>query len=139
VRAPSDPELADALDRFARMVFRHRRGVVAAAGITPALARALQRLGADPPRAMSELAGVLDCDPSNVTGIVDRLEARGLVERRATAGDRRVKTVAITAEGATLLKQLRRELSTLPPALAALNPSDRDQLRGLLALTEETH
>ena len=41
---------------------------------------------------MSALAHALHCDNSNVTGIVDRLEAAGLVERRAAEHDRRVKT-----------------------------------------------
>ena len=48
---------------------------------------------------MSSLAGKLFCDTSNVTGIVDRLEARGLIERRPADYDRRVKLLGLTAEG----------------------------------------
>ena len=45
---------------------------------------------------MSELANALFCDNSNVTGIVDRLEERGLVRREAAEGDRRVKLLVLT-------------------------------------------
>ena len=48
---------------------------------------------------MRKLAQKLKCEPSNVTGIVDRLEARGLVERRPDPADRRVKVAAATDEG----------------------------------------
>ena len=48
---------------------------------------------------MSSLAGKLFCDDSNVTGIVDRLEARGLIERRPAEHDRRVKLLGLTPEG----------------------------------------
>jgi DNA-binding MarR family transcriptional regulator len=44
----------------------------------------------DEPRPMGELALEMHCDSSNITGIVDRLEERGLVERTAVARDRRV-------------------------------------------------
>src|SRR4051812_50183586 len=43
----------------------------------------------DAPRPMGELAHLMHCDSSNITGIVDRLTERGLVERLAAAGDRR--------------------------------------------------
>src|SRR3954449_10183888 len=49
---------------------------------------ALRMLGSGP-RKMSDLAHALFCDNSNVTGIVDRLEERGLVRREAAEGDRR--------------------------------------------------
>ena len=50
----------------------------------------------DEPLPMSALAGALQCDNSNMTGIVDRLEAAGLAERRPGGADRRVKTVVLT-------------------------------------------
>src|SRR5581483_4643533 len=59
---------------------------------------ALRILGGGP-RKMSELAQLLFCDNSNVTGIVDRLEERGLVRREAAEGDRRVKLLVLTKQG----------------------------------------
>ena len=128
----ADALLADALDRLAILVIRHRRDVVRGFDLTPPLSRALQRLDASAPCAMGSLAEVLECDPSNVTGIVDRLESRGLVERRAAEGDRRVKIVAVTAAGTDLLGRLRKGLATLPAEIAALEPTDRTRLLQLL-------
>jgi DNA-binding MarR family transcriptional regulator len=130
--ATRDDDLAEQLERVARLVLRHRRAIVERHGLTPPLARALQRLNADRPRAMADLAEVLECDASNVTGIVDRLEGKGLVERRADEHDRRVKTVAVTPTGQRLARRLRTELASLPPSVAALAVDDRAALAALL-------
>src|SRR5215211_416267 len=53
----------------------------------------------DRPRTMSEVASALECDNSNVTGIVDSLEEKGLAQRRASEQDRRVKLIDLTKEG----------------------------------------
>src|SRR5258707_6094659 len=57
---------------------------------------------------MNEAAGKLHCDPSNVTGIVDRLEARGLIERQHLTTDRRVKQLALTPAGRPLRRAIGR-------------------------------
>src|SRR5712664_2149064 len=57
------------------------------------------------PLPMSRLADALSCDASNVTGLVDRMESRGLVRRRSSLEDRRVKMVQLTATGARLRTQ----------------------------------
>ncbi len=57
----------------------------------------------------------MHCDNSNITGIVDRLAERGLVERRAAEGDRRVKLVALTEAG----EELQQERACPPPRRAA--------------------
>src|SRR4051794_31663905 len=64
--------------------------------LAPAQLGALKALDPDDPVPMRHLAQALACDNSNVTGIVDRLEARGLVERRAAPNDRRVKMLVVT-------------------------------------------
>src|SRR4051812_26196036 len=68
--------------------------------LSPPQVRALGVLDPERPVPMSELADALHCDNSNVTGIVDRLEDRGLVERRSATHDRRVEMLAVTARGA---------------------------------------
>src|SRR5256886_12246873 len=65
-------------------------------GLTFSQAHALRLLDPERPLPMSSLAERLFCDASNVTGIADRLEARGLVERRSAEGDRRVKALTLT-------------------------------------------
>ncbi|MFJ5773176.1 MarR family winged helix-turn-helix transcriptional regulator [Streptomyces sp. NPDC093094] len=81
---------------------------------------------------MRRLAQKLKCEPSNVTGIVDRLEARGLVERRPDPADRRVKVAAVTAEGRTVARGLRESLRFAREPLAALGDEERLALRDLL-------
>ncbi|HVY62775.1 MAG TPA: MarR family transcriptional regulator, partial [Planctomycetota bacterium] len=81
---------------------KNRRRMMAACeqlGISPMQGHALHLLDEKGPLSMSEVAEHLGCDASNVTGIVDRLEARGFVERRPHERDRRVKLLAITPAG----------------------------------------
>jgi MarR family transcriptional regulator, organic hydroperoxide resistance regulator len=107
-------------------------GTVTELELSPPQAHALKVLRPGHPIAMRELADGLHCDPSNITGIVDRLEARGLVERGAAAGDRRVKTLLLTARGVELRARLLDRLSEPPPAIAALTADEQRQLRDLL-------
>jgi MarR family transcriptional regulator, organic hydroperoxide resistance regulator len=83
--------------------------------------------------AMSELAGILGCDNSNVTGIIDRLEYRGMVERRPAEHDRRVKLLALTAAGEELRTELGDRLHAPPAELATLSDADQRALRDILA------
>src|SRR2546423_6760518 len=68
--------------------------------LTPMQMGALRTLDPEAPVPMSELAGSLHCEASNVTGIVDRLEARRLGERPGAGPDRRVRMLALTDQGA---------------------------------------
>lgn len=86
----------------------------------------------DEPRTMSEIAAVLHCDNSNVTGIVDGLEERGLVVRTASERDRRVKLIALTAEGRRVRTRLMRAFEKPPAWLEALSAADQRALRDLL-------
>ena len=63
--------------------------------------------------------------------LADRLEERGLLERRADPADRRVKLLALTPAGETLIGQMNRKLDDLP-GLAALSRSERQQLASLI-------
>jgi DNA-binding MarR family transcriptional regulator len=99
-------------------------------GLRPATFGALRIL--DEPRTMSEIATFLRCDNSNVTGIVDGLETRGLAERTSAPGDRRVKLIALTVEGRRLRARLMREARKPPIWLKNLSPADQRTLRDLL-------
>jgi DNA-binding MarR family transcriptional regulator len=92
---------------------------------------ALRVLGSGP-RNMSELAQALFCDNSNVTGIVDRLEERGLVRREAAEGDRRVKLLVLTEEGEWMRQQITKRMAEPPPAIASLSEKDQRALRDIL-------
>jgi len=102
-------------------------------GLSFAQAHALRLLDPDEPMPMSALAERLFCDASNVTGIADRLEARGLVRRQSSEGDRRVKALTITPAGSKLREQVMELMSQPPDAIAALSEADQRALRDILA------
>src|SRR5437762_5514206 len=101
-------------------------------GLTFSQAHALRLLDPEKPLPMSSLAERLFCDASNVTGIADRLEARGLVERRSAEGDRRVKALTLTPAGVALRDPVPEVMSEPPAAIAALPAADQRALRDIL-------
>jgi DNA-binding MarR family transcriptional regulator len=101
--------------------------------LTPVQGHALRLLDPERPIAMSALADALFCHASNVTGIVDRLETRGLVERQAGREDRRVKMLALTEAGTRVRSQVVELMRTPPPEIASLSARDQRALRDVLA------
>jgi DNA-binding MarR family transcriptional regulator len=81
---------------------------------------------------MRALAQQLFCDPSNVTGIVDRLEARGLIERRSSETDRRVRIIRLTPEGQRVRAQVVERMSSPPAEIAGLPLESQRALRDAL-------
>src|SRR5947209_3367382 len=106
---------------------QRRRFLIAAAELDlhPAQAGALLQLAS--PLPMRELADLLACDSSNVTGLVDRLEARGLVARKPSSEDRRVKHVVLTATGRQLRERLLARVARPAVALEQLSEPEQAQ------------
>lgn len=100
--------------------------------MTPAQARLLERLDPERPVPMNQLADCLCCDASNITGLVDKLERRGLIERTASVEDRRVKMIAVTQAGAELRARLLDRIGQPPPFIASLSQSEQKTLRDIL-------
>ncbi len=84
------------------------------------------------PIAMRTLAKRLACDASNVTGIINRLEKRGLVQREASPSDRRVTNLVITPEGERVTDAIRAKMHATQDGLDSLSDQDRDHLADLL-------
>jgi DNA-binding MarR family transcriptional regulator len=103
-------------------------------GLSPVQCHVLHLIEPGRPVAMSRLADALSCDASNVTGLVDRLESQGLVERRPSADDRRVKAVNLTATGSRLRAQLLRRMTRRPLPLSRLSA---DEQRTLVRILEK--
>jgi DNA-binding MarR family transcriptional regulator len=106
---------------------------LAAFDVTVILNHALHMLAEAGEPTMSTFASLLFVDASNATGIVDRLVARGLAERRPSERDRRVKVVRLTPAGRRLERRINEMvLSEPPPPFAALSATDQRRLREIL-------
>ena len=118
------------------LLFAERRRFFDAAAefeLHPAQAGTLMHLDAEAGLPMHEIATRLACDNSNVTGIVDRLEARGLVTRRPGQQDRRVKYIVPTADGLAVRDAMRERMARAPIGIERLSAQEQRQLRDLLA------
>jgi len=121
-----------------RVTFSQRprfMSVVREFDLVPPQVIALQAL--DEPKPMGELAKHLACDNSNVTWITDRLEERGLVERRAAERDRRVKLLVLTPRGRQVRDKIEARLSEPPSLITSLSLEDQRTLRDVLRRAAE--
>ena len=110
-----------------------RNRYIGESGLTPNDARALSSLTASSGRTMGSLAEEWKCDASTATWIVDRLEAKGLVERRPHATDRRVKLVVLTPRGSTTKAKQMERMYIPPRELLDLDLDDLVTLRSAVA------
>jgi MarR family transcriptional regulator, organic hydroperoxide resistance regulator len=99
-------------------------------GLSVVQASALLRI--DGGMSMRELSARLGGHASTATGIADRLAARGLVERHDDPGDRRVKRVGLTPEGAATRTQLVACMESARTPFGRLSAAERRQLHDLL-------
>ena len=106
-------------------------------GLAPMQLHALRLIEPGVEVPMSSLAGKLFCDASNVTGIVDRLEARGLIERRPAEHDRRVKLLVLTSAGDRVRRIAESQMTEPPPEIAALPLEHKRALRDALRAAME--
>ncbi|HYC22937.1 MAG TPA: MarR family transcriptional regulator [Candidatus Bathyarchaeia archaeon] len=100
--------------------------IAAEFGLSPMQCHVLRLLEPGEPAPMGRLASGLGCDASNITGIVDRLEARGLISRRLAERDRRVRVLALTDSGVELRAKLLERMAE-PPQWVERLPADEQQ------------
>jgi DNA-binding MarR family transcriptional regulator len=112
--------------------FGEASGILQRLGLTPGHMKLLMQLDEGAGRAMGSLALSFRCDASTMTWLVDRLEERGLVERRMLSSDRRVKAVALTPLGVETKAELMDRLYEPPEALLVLDRGALEGLRGAL-------
>jgi DNA-binding MarR family transcriptional regulator len=114
---------------FARVADRHE--------LPPMRARLLCVL-AESPRGMAELAREFGVEKAALTGLVDRAERHGLVERRAVPGDRRAISVALTPEGRRAATRFHADVTAeLDQLTASLTATERASFRIALATITE--
>jgi DNA-binding MarR family transcriptional regulator len=110
-----------------------RTASLARRGLTPNDSRALFSLDSRTGRSMRSLADEWQCDPSNATFIVDRLEELGLASRQPLLHDKRVKLVVLTRKGDKTRTVLLQEFHQPPPEFDRLERADLEALEGMLA------
>lgn len=108
-------------------------GVALKLGLTPKQMGVLWALDAGTELPMRAIGERLYCDASYVTDLVDRLEQRGLIERRPSSEDRRVTLIALTREGERCREHALELLHEPPVEFAALTAAEIEQLAELLA------
>lgn len=119
------PELIGYQLRLAqRAIFSDFAETVGAEGITPGLFGILVIIEANPGLRQQRLAEAAHLDRSSMVPVIDKLEARGLVERRAE--DRRSNGIYLTAQGAALLRTLKRRVRSHEQRVVE-NLSEREQ------------
>ena len=102
--------------------------------VSPGLFGMLVVIEANPGLKQSQLARAAHLDRSSLVPALDKLEARGLVTRRASEHDRRVNGLWLTEQGSALLKKLKLRVARHEQRLArGLSRSEREQLVMLLA------
>jgi MarR family transcriptional regulator, organic hydroperoxide resistance regulator len=135
VKRADDAEACRAWQLLMKFFFMQRKHLPmseAEFDLSPVQCHVLHLIEPGQPIPMGRLADMLSCDASNVTGLVDRLEARGLVERRPWADDRRVKALDLTPTGSQLRAQLLRRMTRRPLPLSRLTPEEQRTLVRIL-------
>lgn len=131
----ANPDACDAWQLLTQLFFARRGSLPVLAAeleLSPAQCHVLHLIEPDRPIPMGQLAGTLGCDASNVTGLVDRLESRGLVRRRPSADDRRVKVLELTVNGTRLRALLVDRMTTPPDTLRRLSVREQRVLVQIL-------
>jgi DNA-binding MarR family transcriptional regulator len=118
------------LGAHAASQFAERLGVLE---LAPADAGILRLLRVTAGLSQQELAGKLQIHPSRLVAILDNLEKRGLVERRANPEDRRLYSIHLTKDGGEILEKIGRVAREHEDALlSTLTSAERDELAALL-------
>ncbi|MBW2028175.1 MAG: MarR family transcriptional regulator [Deltaproteobacteria bacterium] len=126
-------EIVGAIRRMVRAVYLDTSKMSRQFGLTGAQSGVLRNLVQDGPLSSVELSRRLHVTPSNITGIIDRLEKKGFVSRTRNSGDRRIVTIALTVDGEKLGRQLPDPVeSKLISGLSDLEPLQVQNLRRAL-------
>ena len=121
--------LAEAYHAFSGYSARHVRQL----NLTPAQFDIIVTLGNTPGMPFSQIAKKTLITKGTLTGIIDRLEAKGLVRREVPAGDRRSFRAVLTAAGEALFSEVFPvHVAYLTRAFAGANPGELEQLTRLL-------
>ena len=138
--ASLERELWELLFQHFQAEHRNWSAVCKEFGLTLPQAHLLRLLTKSSSMKMNVLADALDCDASNITGLVDKLETRGLIRRQLDREDRRVKLIALTPVGAKITTKVLARLAEPSPSITELSLPDKKALYrivGKMVLSKE--
>jgi MarR family transcriptional regulator, organic hydroperoxide resistance regulator len=123
-------EILTALHTLCRQMNADMRRILSPFGLPPPYARALRQI--EGAVSMKELGRRLECDPSFVTVIADRLEEKALIRREVDPLDRRVKNLVLTKAGAELREQLVHDFFGSIRRIHRLDTPEREAILPML-------
>lgn len=131
-----DREILYVLNDVARLMRTRADQRARTYGMTRAQWVILSRLERQPGLSQNEIAAIVEVEPISVGRLVDRLESRGLVERRADPKDRRIWRLHLTPAAEPVLRDLKRHKAELRDEITAgVDPAELERLiDGLLKL-----
>ena len=132
---PTETDACGAWQLLVQLFFAQRANLPPLAAeleLSPAQCHVLHLIEPGRPVPMGQLADTLACDASNVTGLVDRLESRGLIRRQPSSADRRVKVLDLTPTGSRLRALLLDRMQKPPDTLRRLSEREQRTLVRLL-------
>src|ERR1700674_83585 len=131
--ATVDQRLLPLLEHLVRVGRRASESSMSPGGLRPRHLIALKLLSEQGPASQQGLAEALSLDPSNVVGLLNELEERGLITRRRNRTDRRRHIVELSALGGDELSLAFARLSCVEDdLLSTLSARERDTLYHLL-------
>ena len=139
---PAQSDACRAWQLLMKFYFAQRAHLPASRGaldLSPAQCHVLHLIEPGRPLPMSRLADTLSCDASNVTGLIDRLESRGLVKREASPTDRRVKALQLTSNGKKVRAALLGQMAERALPLSRLSARQQRTLVTLLEALVDEH
>lgn len=131
-------ELIDVIATTNRALLRRMEEVISAEGLTRPQFLALRCVSESAMVPMKDISDRMLVTPANITGIVDRLESKGLVRRAAHRGDRRATIVELTLKGKAMQERLSsRYTEFMEDALRVFTTEEQKKLRNLLLKLQE--
>lgn len=123
-------------EQLIKLLMRARRHIFAASEswrLTPVQSMLLISLEPNTTKTMNELSDLMCCDASNITGLTERLEAGGYIERTLDESDRRVKKIRLSTQG----RECREALLDALREADALDVSklSEEEVRNLQSIT----
>ncbi len=126
-------ELVGSLRHLVRAIYVDSAKMSRKHGLTSAQSSVVRTLFKNGPLSSADLSRRLYVTPSNITGIIDRLDKKGLVERIPQAKDRRVVRIQLTAQGLARAEELPDPIEK--KLVASLSHMPHAQVKALCDLT----